>query len=217
MSLNQQLDTLFEEWSKEKCFRKGNFFKDGIINETLYNKQTKKLLFIAKEPNKANHKGSEKDFREEWKKGIPDYRIAKQIAEWSNGIFNNFPRLQSLKQDKSVLEKIAFINVKKTPGGGVTNKKDIDKYFELENNLRNLKKQIDIIAPNMIILGLRDLGIKERIFGALEWKETGYSVNYAKFKQATVIDFYHPSSRIPPNASYCLLEKIINITENATK
>lgn len=45
MTKNQQLDLLFDEWENSNPLYKGKFVRDGILNEALFEKQKRKILF----------------------------------------------------------------------------------------------------------------------------------------------------------------------------
>jgi hypothetical protein len=51
MKKNEQLDSLFDDWKQHYPDYKDNFIKDGIVDEDLYDRESPKLLFIAKEAN----------------------------------------------------------------------------------------------------------------------------------------------------------------------
>ena len=209
MNINSQLDDLFERWEKEPRFKDGNFFRDGAINENLFQKQKVKILFIAKEPNYVNHREQLKDFRIQWNKNIPNYRIAKQIATLAHGILNDFPLYNSFKPTNEDLKAIAFMNIKKSAGGSVSIFNDFKKYFSEKNHLDYVRRQIDIINPDLILLGLTWDSIRNTIFDGYKWMDSGLGIKYTKINNTTVIDYYHPSSMIPPNVNYYFLKTVL--------
>ena len=78
----------------------------------------------------------------------------------------------------------------------------------LKQNKKYLKKQIQIISPDIIITGLTWREHRNELFDNLQWLKSGYNIEIAKYNNAKVVDFYHPSARIPASASYSLLENI---------
>src|SRR5262249_7045932 len=80
----------------------------------------------------------------------------------------------------------------------------------MKMNFTFLHRQIEIIDPEVIITGTSWSELRDDLFPNVEWKPSGYSIKIGKFKNIKVIDYYHPSSRTAPAASYSLLENIIN-------
>lgn len=210
MIRTQQLDTLFAEWENAIPSYKGKFVQDGIINEIEYEKTSPKILFIAKEPNNPEQKPG--DFRQWWQKEIY-YTFSYRISEWAYGIINNFPPFDSIRENKEnahkALQQIALMNIKKTGGGGSCSGGVVIEHYN--QNGYYLQKQIEIIAPEIIILCLSwNQVVRDGLFGKLVWVKSGYDINVAKWNNAKLIDFYHPSSRTGPAASYSLLQNIVN-------
>jgi hypothetical protein len=221
MTKNEQLDALFNEW--HACEPDKQFIRDGIIDEVEYVKQKTKLLFIAKEANDSN--GGVWDFRTIWK-NAPKSKFDNRVAEWAwgiqNGFSNSFDEIygedsnteeekispQKLQIKKEALQKIAFLDIKKSGGGGRANNKELKTH--IEKNIDYLHKQIEIINPDIIISGLTHKFLIEALFTPLpvNFKRTGYVRCVFKWKNCRVIDFYHPSSQNVPAASYCLLQSI---------
>jgi hypothetical protein len=135
----EQLNFLFEEWESSVLDYHGKFVRDGVINETLYNDTTPKILFITKEPNDPSQEKG--DFRKAWMDGIK-YTFAYRIAEWSYGILNNFPEYDQIWKDhtapNNAIQQIAFMNIKKSGGGGSS---------EYHNMMTHLTK-IPLISKN---------------------------------------------------------------------
>lgn len=207
----QQLDKLFQKWEEHVPEYKGHFVRDGIINEELFEKTNPKILFITKEPN--NPEQSEGDFREWWRKEVR-LTFSKRIAEWSFGILNDFPVYDIVNRstDKrlNAIQKIAFMNVKKTGGKGQSNNEKIRE--EIRNNFKFIHDEIRIISPDIIITGLSEKETRNTLFPELKdrWVDSGYDIAIARFSEkTTVIDYYHPSSWNAGSASYSLLQNII--------
>lgn len=214
---NDQLNSLFEEWEAKK--RPNVFCRDGIIDEREYEKQSRKVLFIAKEANGTDHEeGDEHDFRKEWRYGKPEYRVAKRVAEWSYGILKDFPNYDSVVNplDMSYLQKVAYMNLKKIPGGNRTNNKEFIGC--VENDIDFIKKQIAIIAPNIIMLCTsRNRVLRSKLFGDDNWKETGYLIEYAIKEGVLIIDFYHLAAQGSIVAYYSLLQKVFEMIRRNEK
>ena len=78
-----------------------------------------------------------------------------------------------------------------------------------KNDFDNLHEEIEIIDPEIIILGTSWKKLRNFIFDKVDWRHSGYDVAIRKYNKAKVIDFYHPSSRNAPSAAYSLLQNII--------
>lgn len=207
MEENNQLDKLFEVWEKQNIGYKGAFKKDGIIDEHLYAQSKPKILFIAKEPNDPKQK--EGDYRKWWKEGIK-YGFSLRIAEWAYGILNNFPQYDIVRRDSAGLDKaiqsIAFLNIKKNGGNGSSNENVILEH--LNRNIDLIHQEIEIINPEIIIMGITWKSIRTSLFKNAQWNESGYSIAISNIGNSKVIDFYHPSSRTAPAASYSLMQNV---------
>lgn len=208
------LKELFKSWKAEH-FPNTTLYEDGIINETEYTKQATKLLFVAKEPNGSNHKeeNGHMSFCEEWNGGNPNYPFALRIADWSIGIMNNFPEYSNITdvQRHNQLKTIAFMNIKKSRGTGSLH--DVTALNQLANaQINYLHRQIDSINPELVVLCLsRSHYLRQLLFpeSTGKWKNSGYGIDVSILREKILIDFYHPSSRIVPAASYSLLQNVI--------
>lgn len=210
MTATEKMEHLFAEWENTVDGHNGRFVKDCIINEKAWEQINPKILFVAKE---ANQSGNQQpgDFRNDWITETKDYPFKCRIAEWSYGIINNFPSFDSIANTvadhREMLNRIAFLNIKKTGGGG-TQSEELGNHFN--KNLSFLKRQIEIISPDIIILALSfTKNFNAGLFDEMVWKGSGYGINVGKWKNAKLIDFYHPSSRNTPNAAYSLLQNVV--------
>jgi len=210
-SKTELLNNLFDEWEGSKPEYKGKFVRDGIINEELFTKVQPKILFIAKEPNNPNQKPG--DFREWWKKECTD-KILYRMAEWIYGLLHKFPQYEDINEDKrhELIQNIAFMNIEKTGGDSRSKNNKIIRHLEM--NLDFLRKQIDIISPDIIVTGTGFLKkVREDLFENTLF-ESDCNIYIGKYKNSKIIDYYHPSSRtLTAEAYYYLLRKIINSTQ----
>ncbi len=200
----KELNDLFTEW-KSKYFLNEVFYKDGIINEEEYSKAKIKILFVAKEPNGKNHdnyKEPYSDFTDEWNNQIPKYRFAKRIADWSYGILNKFDRYNDEAIQNYYLKKIAFMNIKKSRGTSTTKENEFSNFINEkgEEYLCLIKKQIEIIEPQVVILGLSWKWLIDVCFPNLKWKKENEAFPFAINENIFYVDCYHPSVRIVPKA-----------------
>lgn len=203
-----QLDELFDRWQNSNVDQKNAFKRDGINDEQKFENGKPKILFITKEPN--DPKQEEGDYRKWWKSEIK-YSFSIRIAEWSYGILNGFPEYDVVRRDLNgllnALHSVAFMNIKKIGGKGISNDEVILE--TLKRDYKFIQDEIRIIEPDIIITGLSVKPIREELFKTIKWHESGYSIAIGKHNGVKVIDFYHPSSRTAPAASYSLLEKVI--------
>ena len=211
----EELNKLFQDWENKIPEYKGHFVKDGINDEDLYNATNPKILFITKEPNNPNQETG--DFRVWWEKDLK-YTFSIRIAEWAFGIIHNFPPYDYIKRSEKekidALQSIAFMNVKKNGGNGTAKHKEIIEHIKM--NLVYIHKEINIIEPDIIILGLSTKEIRSEAFPKQKssWIESGYDIainryDYENGKYAKMIDFYHPSARNGASASYSLMQNVV--------
>lgn len=208
----QQLDDLFERWRRSDKEFSNRFVSDGIINESLYVSAPSKILFIEKDPNDP-YQSEDWDFRKLWNEKISN-SFSHRIAEWAFGILNRseehrFPEYDDIWIDENnvhlALRKIAFVNVKKSGGGGNA------VYEDIKNHTCRFKemiyKEIEIIEPEFIVLGLSWPDIRNDLFPG-KWGKSGYGIEISKYNGAKVIDFFHASARGSASAYYCLLQSV---------
>lgn len=181
------------------------FIADGIIHEPSYLDAPSKVLFLGKEPH--DKQGGGWDFREEWPKD-PNWKHAQQIKRWSFGILNGFPAWEEVvSPPENTLMKVATMNVKKTGGGAASIYTDIEhhaiQYAEL------LRRQVEIIDPDVIIGGLRGYGLWEILIGENPKVHAAEGIGVFRWGRARVIDFFHPSNRYPHSMSYALLSRVM--------
>ena len=73
-----------------------------------------------------------------------------------------------------------------------------------------LLKQINIINPDIIIWCQKHwVGMRNQLFEGAVWKDCGYIIPVGLWQNKKIIDFYHPSSRNAPAASYSLLQNVV--------
>jgi len=206
MEKNKQLNTLFGKWKKRYGSNEG-FAPDGIINEDLFEKATIKILFLTKEPN--NPKQDLGDFREWWQEEMK-YAFTLRVAEWAYGFLHNFPTYDSMwehpEKVHEALKNIAFMNIKKSGGTGNSHENTILEYLQRDADL--IQKQIEIIAPEIVITGISWKSVRNTLFPDITWQNSGYAIAIGKTNGMKIIDFYHPSSRNAPAAAYSLMQNV---------
>ena len=207
MTKTEKLDELFDRWVKEISELAGKFHKDGIINESIYERQKTKLLFITKEPNDPNQ--TEGDFREWWSQSIK-YSFSHRICEWAFGLQKGFPPVTELRYDNqertAIMKSIAFMNLKKN-GGASTANHDVIKDTILKQQ-RLILEEINVIEPDIIIGGIGDIMFWKLLFPEIEFKDSGFDIKVARVDSLKLINFYHPSYQVPRAMTYCLLHSV---------
>ncbi|MFL5788959.1 MAG: hypothetical protein ACJ748_12950 [Flavisolibacter sp.] len=216
MSKTQQLNQLFDKWEHRIPECRGLLVRDGIINEDMWNLTNPKILFIAKEPNQYGNSKSG-DFRSDWNSGNCNYPFAKTISECAFGILEGFKVYTEIggnrNRHQEYLQKIAFLNIKKTGGLSQCDEVALWNHLQLQGQVELIQKEIEIINPEIIVLGLSFQNrITELIFPGIleEMEQCGYMIEVANYNNRKIIDFYHPSSRNTGPATYSLLQNVMH-------
>lgn len=174
---------IFDIWRS----RYGEIVTDGIVNEDEF----ANVLFLLKEANG----GSSWDLTEFLRSGG---RAAtwNNIARWTEGILriNEEIRWTELEhitdaKRKTLLQKIAVVNVKKVAGGATANSDEIAK--SVADNKDILLKQIELYKPTIIVC----CGVGANLFDE-KWEMTSRGIWYKKIDETVVIDYFHPQAHI---------------------
>jgi len=201
-------DLHLDNWKLQLVKAAKGFVKDGILNPELYSKAAIKVCFLCKDANLTDST-DDHDCRI-WLKDGAFTTFYYRLQEWAGGIQDDFPPIEELSEEAKhdAFMSSAIVNVKKTGGKGVAVYEDILHHAVTYKKL--LHEQLSHIKPDMIILGLSYKEIREAVFPNVKWKSSGYHCDVALWKGIRLIDFYHPSSRNAPAASYSLLQNVIN-------
>lgn len=195
-----------------------NAFVDGIINFEKYSTNPVKILWILKEPSSSE---SGLIWRDEIKKlnnesgNLGAYsKTFSNIVYVTNGLLKRkkWSDVNWIKDEPKivdVLEEIAFINIKKSPGGSVSNYNDLAEYYEKYKEIT--LEQIKAFKPNIIIGGntikflINDLKI---IYPSLKSEKyidtTDLGIHSSIKDNLIVFDAWHPQypSRERKNENY---------------
>ena len=206
----QRLDKLFEGWKQRRGEEAELMCLDGIVCEKNYESTEPKLLFVAKEPNHPEGRGS--DYRKWWLKEVK-YIFSKRLCLWAYGVWNDFPSLSEFDAKADELElirSISFMNLKKVGGTGSADHEKIRFITDRDKEL--LRRQIEIIDPDVIIGGVgisdRSLWLWSLLFPGIAFQDSGFGIHVARVRRVRVIDFYHPSCRLSREGSYSLLRRV---------
>ncbi|MDA8002581.1 MAG: hypothetical protein MPL62_14980 [Alphaproteobacteria bacterium] len=219
MSKSDELKKLFACWVEKHEKYKGKFTADGIADESVYDEQNPKLLFLCKEENNPDQEG--RDFRDWFFDSFGQHdHLRRRICQWAFGIQNKFPSFETVKEklpnDEAklkVLKSVAFMNLKKIGGDSLAKDEQIRAAVENEHDL--IKEEIEIINPDVIIGGIGDHSLWKVIFPGIQFcdpgraaNETGFDTSVARAGSHKVISFYHPSYRVPDAVLYYLLRNV---------
>ena len=205
----QLLDDLFTEWARRDPNTARLLCRDGIVREECYDTAAPKTLFVSKEPN--NPQGLGFDFRDCWANDPVKYGFSHRLSEWAFGVQNGFPPLSVFDSNEShkreSMQAIAFMNLKKVGGSGTADSDSIKSLVTRDEDL--LRRQIEIIAPDVLIgcIGF-ERDVWRLLFPQLEFQPSGFDVSVARVNGIRIIDFYHPSYRVPRAMSYTLLASV---------
>ena len=184
----------------------------GNENET-WDRSKKKIAFLMKDTN-ANPNEDSREWIGRQNRDLITHKFFKSISLWLLG-------LSSFKQDGDYLPfkdanvgkkytqafdevPLAIVNCKKESGVG---KIDNSELWQHAYNFKDyLRKQFEILAPNIIICGGGSGTVlriaKEIIYPDLVFKKTNDWIYYNKEKDIVLIDSYHPSAMIPYENTY---------------
>ena len=215
MNLRDKEDELFATW---KIDRPG-FVADGIVDEEYYISSSPRLLFILKEVNDKNNGGW--DLRD-YIKGGGRPQTWDNVTRWVEGIrslhedipWSNLGSINVARRSQALLS-IGAVNVKKSPGVHVTDKKALKEIATKDKE--NFKKQISLYNPDLIICcGVFDL------FRSLTDSEKGQEttsrgISYYEFNsKCHVVSYAHPEARCANNILYYgLIDAVREITTDS--
>lgn len=194
MTLKEKQELLYKEWISKRDYKL--FVKDGILNYKKWETTKPKILFLLKESADnfteiANqdiriHTGNGNHFW--WQICYWKYIINKLHSKEKVVFIPTKQLPESLNENR--LDSIAYVNVKKLCENKTTSKeKDILQYADVDKIL--LKKQIDLIQPNVVFCSTTTFKAYKKIYPQNNLKELN-KICY-KDGQKLVLKFRHPS------------------------
>lgn len=204
---------------------------DGVISPEHYVKAQPRILWILKEANSdqtAEGWSYLENFQNSW--WLNDKKCAaissiKRVMYASYGILHGLDKEWSEfpwyyeKECQESLKEIAFINIKKVPGGSVSSDNDIQQAYH--DNRELIMDQIKAYGPDVVIFG-----------GTLKYFDITTDFNDIKEQDKQVSDFgnhyyygdnrlylyaYHPACRGAGFTDFGYVMDIVNIYKNWRK
>jgi hypothetical protein len=135
-----------------------------------------------------------------------------RLAEWSFGMLNNFPPYDAIwPQRKTLIEilhKVSILSIKKTIGKKGPYFSDIRE--PIDRDFKYLHSEFDIIDPDVVISFFEWSSMRQRFFPNMVTTGSGYFNPIGRHKKAKIIDLNAKLLDIDPEASYSLLQNIVN-------
>lgn len=224
---------LFDAW-RQKITQQGKvFIPDGVVNTDQWVQAKRKILFLLKEVNGGEQEWDERDYLRYYN-SEPQYLKTHSLTisaliQWIHAVnadeFVGWDEVLSATQEPDVqsalLEQIALVNVKKTPGAGTVDGEKFEEYWQDVENQAYLKQQLELylcsaVPPDYIICGTTawyfgKLFQEEK----LSWSITTRGIPYCKYNDSFIIDFCHPQARISSNIKYYALYYAIREIESS--
>lgn len=208
MTIKEQEDSLFAEW---RINRKG-FVADGVADENSYQQSGKKILFLMKEVNDPNCGGW--DLRVKMREEGGRNATWDNIARWTLGIrdlqedipWSELKKKMSNEKRRGVIQYIAAMNLKKSPGGSSTDKALMEKVAMEDKGF--LSRQFNFYDADIVICCGVDVSntahscIKD--IQGFKWKATSRGVPYHELGKPgkILISYSHPEARVSDNLLY---------------
>jgi len=195
-------DSLLDAWEEKFPTDKLHFNRDGIISTDHWVKSDVKILFILKETNKAKQNvvnaitNALSSKKSGWWKG----QVLRRVGRWAYGLANYSGEVPSFKDAKSFGKEatwsVAYINMRKTAGGSSTNKKSFDAH--VKDYAPYIKRQIELIEPDVIVLGGTFKSVKKHIFPQMEH----VCKRIHRHNKIIFINAFHPAAIVKSDGIY---------------
>lgn len=177
---------------------------DGVVNAEQYLASSPRILWILKEPweelAQGERGGGWSVSKDVAGKGVKTNRGAlTMMAYITYSVFNGFPAYDEMDYATNnpaignSLGRIAFINIKKLPGGKSSYEPEIAAHHRKNRSL--LLRQVEVLAPEIIIGGrtlhhfFSDFGLEHSMFNK------DRSAWFCRHEGRLFIHAYHPARR----------------------
>ncbi|MBU5347919.1 hypothetical protein [Paenibacillus lautus] len=222
ITINSQLDDLFEQWKMHSACGEGIFIPDGHVNEDAWSGAELKVMVLLKEVNSSDGGWNLQQFVRE-KGYFKESSTWPTLIRWTYGILHGFPEYQEVERRYAEIKeeadaffrKVYFANVKKIAGGSQANHTSIERHMQETGEL--LLKQIRIVNPDLVLCcgdvifqGVHDL-LKREGPWSLELRLTSGGLEYIRWAdtQTVIIRYHHPNAYYPRAMSYTYLMREI--------
>lgn len=226
MNRAEQLKCLFKEWKlaqeqepddiwkltkSGQNITKKHFREDGIIDEKVFSKEKRKILFISNEANDDNYSASVnanpsniKDYIRYYECGVDDWK--GKMRERTSAIYKIVAGISiNEMSDSDAAIHYAVMDINKRGGGpDVKSAKHIEEYCRYYKEF--IKKEIEIINPDVVVwLGVKtyDKQLYKKYLGAKsKGKNRYFDING---KIVPILRMWHTSyyqGRIAPLSQY---------------
>jgi hypothetical protein len=216
MNIRDEEDKLFEEWKVDYNNRpKDNhpcFVEDGCLDPETYQNESRKIVFVLKNPNLGGSPPSLYQLRDDLMKVDHNNNLHRwwaPIARWC--YFLQYPAHHYKQATTNIREEDAasvikylkhycFIQLKKDGFGSSTSNKELEE--AIKNDGEKIKRQLNIYTPDVIIACGTGDQLSSELFHCQEncCDQTSSGIKYWKIvelnhKPCYLIDYCHPSVR----------------------
>lgn len=172
-------EILLNNWERDLTSKNLSFDRDGIISPDGWEQAKVKVLFVLKETNqKKEDWGKSRNIAKEIAKAINNPKsgwwrknVLRRVGRWAFGLTSYAREVPSFRDarsyEKEAIASIAYVNLKKTPGGARAKKKEFN--LHVEEYAPFIKNQIELIGPNIVVLGGTCRQIKDFVFPDLKF------------------------------------------------
>lgn len=188
---------LFAKWRELRA----DLVEDGMVDPPAYLSSSPRTLFLLKEANDTSREGKWdlRAYIRDQGKG----RTLENIARWCFAIRNrtsdvSWALVRELSRElrAELLCSIAFVNLKKSPGGYVANERAISDAAIGDREL--LRAQMALYRPEVTVWCGTDGALLHE--SPLCWRETRRGIAFADGENGgVVIRYSHPSARAADN------------------
>ena len=215
-SLEEQENAIFKPWRE----RRPDLVADGVVEETRWLQSRPRLLFLMKE---VNDKGGGGWDSREFLLGGARARTWDVVTRWVKGI-RALPDILPWKplsligvdDRREELSTIAHVNLKKSPGGNVTNNEELARAST--EDAMFVSKQLALYPADLVICcgsvvaDLHD-DLRPSEFFSSDWGKSTRGVSYRQINRGgMLISYSHPEARIDKNLlHYGLIDAVAEL------
>lgn len=195
-------DSLLDAWEKKFAVDKWHFNRDGIISNEHWIKSEVKILFVLKETNKAKQNvvtaitNALSSKKSGWWRG----KVLRRVGRWAYGLASYSGEVPSFDNAKAFGTEatwgVAYMNMRKTAGGARTKKKLFDSH--VRNYAPYIRRQIELIEPDVVVLGGTFNSVKKHIFPQMEH----VCKRIHKHQDIIFINAFHPAAVVRSSDIY---------------